>query len=222
MGFKDFANGYPLNATEVDNYLMRQTVMVFADATERTNALAAFLVEGMFTYLTSTDAFQYYNGSAWIDVVDATSVVTRTGVQTLTNKTLTSPKFDGAALETAYTTGTGFAGYTFYTTTNGAIQYSTAAATANGTLNITATSGSTLNSLMATGQTLTVVLMVTNTGTAYYPTAYQIDGSVVTPKWSGGTAPTGGNTNAIDVYTLTIVKTASATFTVLASQTKFV
>jgi hypothetical protein len=43
----------------------------------------------------------------------------------------------------------------------------------------------------------------------------------VTPKWSGGTAPTEGNTSAIDIYTFTIIKTASATFTVLASQTKF-
>jgi hypothetical protein len=66
-----------------------------------------------------------------------------------------------------------------------------------------------------------VVLAVTNGGTAYYPTAYQIDGNAVTPKWSGGTAPTGGNASAIDIYTFTIIKTGSATFTVLAAQTKF-
>jgi hypothetical protein len=231
MAFKDFANGNPLNATEVDLYLMRQTVMVFADSTARTAALTGIETEGMFTYLTGTNATQYYDGSAWIDLVDTSSLVSLTGTQTLTNKTLTAPtintatmanpKFNGAALETAYTVGTGFAGYTYYATTNGAIQYITANATANGTLNVTATSGSTLNSLMATGQTLTVVLMITNNATPYYPTAYQIDGSAVTPKWSGGTAPTGGNANSIDAYTLTIVKTGSAAFTVLASQIKF-
>ena len=154
-------------------------------------------------------------------LVDTSSFVTPTGVATLSNKTLQSPVFTGASLEAAYTTGTGFAGYTFYVTTNGAFQYSTANATANGTVNITSTSGVTLNNLMTAGQSITVALLITNGGTAYYPTAWQIDGSSVTPKWSGGTAPTGGNTSAIDVYTLTIVKTASATFTVLASQVKF-
>jgi hypothetical protein len=141
--------------------------------------------------------------------------------QTLTNKTLTSPVLNGAALEAAFTTGTGFAGYTFYVTTNGAVQYSTASATANGTVNFASTSGVSLNTLMSNNQAITVALLITNGATAYYPTAYQIDGTSVTPKWAGGTAPTAGNASSIDVYTFTIVKTASATFTVLASQTKF-
>lgn len=51
--------------------------------------------------------------------------------------------------------------------------------------------------------------------------AFQIDGASVTPKWQNGTTPTTGSNGAIDVYTYTIVKTASATYTVLASFTKF-
>jgi hypothetical protein len=62
---------------------------------------------------------------------------------------------------------------------------------------------------------------VTNGSTAYYPNAFQVDGSSISPKWQGGTAPTGGNSSSIDSYTFTIIKTASATFTVLASQVKF-
>ena len=63
----------------------------------------------------------------------------------------------------------------------------------------------------------------THTATFYglYNTAFQVDGSSVTPKWQGGSAPTYGNNGAIDVYTYTILKTASATYTVLASITKF-
>lgn len=82
MGFKDFANGYPLNATEVDNYLMRQTVMVFADSTARTAALTGIETEGMFTYLTATNATQYYNGTAWVDLVSLPSPA-----QPISNKT---------------------------------------------------------------------------------------------------------------------------------------
>ena len=53
------------------------------------------------------------------------------------------------------------------------------------------------------------------------PTAFQVDGVSVTPKWQGGTAPTSGNASSIDSYTYVIIKTGSATFTVLASVTKF-
>lgn len=144
-----------------------------------------------------------------------------TTAQTLTSKTLTSQIMNGATIEAAFTTGTGFAGYTFDATTNGAIQFSTANATANGTVNIRSTSGQTLNALMAINQSLTIVLAITNGGTAYYPTAWQIDGASVTPKWAGGTAPTGGNASSIDVYSLNIVKTASAVYTVFASQQRF-
>ena len=64
-------------------------------------------------------------------------------------------------------------------------------------------------------------LLTTVTWTAYYPTAFTIDGTSVTPKWQGGTAPSSGNASSIDVYTFVIIKTASATYTVLASQTQF-
>jgi hypothetical protein len=59
--------------------------------------------------------------------------------------------------------------------------------------------------------------------TAFYSTAVQIDGSTagVTLKWQGGTAPTAGNASSVDAYTYTIIKTASASFTVLAAQTQF-
>jgi hypothetical protein len=43
----------------------------------------------------------------------------------------------------------------------------------------------------------------------------------VTPKWQSGATPTAGNINSIDVYTYAIIKTGSAAFTILATQSKF-
>jgi hypothetical protein len=59
--------------------------------------------------------------------------------------------------------------------------------------------------------------MATIGGSEYRNSALQIDGSSVTPKWQGGVTPTTGFTNGIDIYTYTILKTAPATYTVLAS-----
>jgi len=92
---------------------------------------------------------------------------------------------------------------------------------ANWTVNFRGSAGTPLNSFMAVGQSVTVALLATQGGTAYYNSAVQVDGSSVTPKWQGGTAPTSGNASSIDIYVYTIVKTANATFTVYASQTKF-
>mgnify|MGYP000259294882 CR=1 FL=1 len=69
---------------------------------------------------------------------------------------------------------------------------------------------------MNVGDALTVVWLNTNGATAYYPNAFQIDGSSVTPKVPA--AITSGNTSAIDAYSFTIIKTASATFTVLETR----
>jgi hypothetical protein len=99
--------------------------------------------------------------------------------------------------------------------------YYTADATANWTLNVRGTSGVTLNNTLATGQIATVTFLATNGATPYRPTVFQVDGSAVTPKWMGGTAPSAGNASSIDSYTLAIIKTGSAAFTVLASQSRF-
>jgi hypothetical protein len=68
MPFLDFTAGQILTAAQVDNYLMRQSIMTFDDAAARTSALSAVLAEGMFSFLKDTDATEYYNGSAWVGV----------------------------------------------------------------------------------------------------------------------------------------------------------
>ena len=74
---------------------------------------------------------------------------------------------------------------------------------------------------MSTGQTITIALLTTNGNTPYYQTALQVDGSAVTPKWQGGTAPSSGNANSVDVYTVSLTKTGSSTYLALASVATF-
>ena len=99
------------------------------------------------------------------------------------------------------------------------VWYYTSNASANHTLNFRYSSGATLSSVLAVGDAITLVWLNTNGTTAYYPNVIQIDGSTVTPKVPA--AITAGNASAIDAYSFTIIKTASATFTVLETQTKF-
>ena len=108
-----------------------------------------------------------------------------------------------------------------YDVTTQSVLYYTTNASANWTVNFRGSSGTSLNTLMATNDSIAVTFMVTQGATAYYNSAVQIDGSSVTPKWQGGTAPTAGNASGIDVYNYVITKTASATYTVLASISQF-
>jgi hypothetical protein len=123
--------------------------------------------------------------------------------------------------ETTTVSATAATGTINYDVITQGLLYYTSNAIANWTVNFRGNSLTTLNTLMAVGETRTVTFLVTQGSVAYYNTAVTVDGVSVTPKWQGGSAPTSGNTSGIDVYTYSIIKTASATFTVLASQTQF-
>ncbi len=69
MAYKVFSNGSVLNASDLNDYLMKQSVMVFSNSTARASALTS-PTEGMMTYLEDTNRFQYYNGTAWQDLSD--------------------------------------------------------------------------------------------------------------------------------------------------------
>lgn len=124
--------------------------------------------------------------------------------------------YENATITATSATGT----INFDVLTQSVLQY-TSSASGNWTVNIRGNSSTSLNSIMSTGQSITVAFMVTQGATPYYNTVFQIDGSSVTPKWQGGTAPTTGNANSVDVYSYAILKTGSATYNVFASQSKF-
>ena len=124
-----------------------------------------------------------------------------TSSQTLTNKAFTSPEEN---ITISATAATGTVNFDFVTQ---GILYYTTNASANFTLNFRGNSGATLDSLMSVGQSISAVFLNTNGATAYYASAFQVDGSSVTPKWSGGTAS--GSANKVDIIGFSFIYTNS-------------
>ena len=102
-----------------------------------------------------------------------------------------------------------------------AVLFYTSDASGDWTLNIRGDGSTSLNDIMDTGESITIAHLVTIGSSEFRNSALQVDGSSVTPKYAGGSAPTEGNTNSIDSYVYTIIKTGDATFTALASLTQF-
>jgi hypothetical protein len=65
-GWFDFVNGQTLPASRVQDYLMNQSVMVFADDSARTSALYGITTQGMVTYLVATNALEMFDGLNWV------------------------------------------------------------------------------------------------------------------------------------------------------------
>lgn len=161
------------------------------------------------------------SGASTLAAISVSGLGTYTNTQTFTGSTSAVGAKLRNALEAVTISATAATGTIAYDVTTQSVLYYTTNASANWTLNVRGNGTTSLNSLMATGESITIAFLVTNGATAYYQTALQIDGSAVTPKWQGGSAPTSGNVSSIDIYTITIIKTGAATFTALAAQTRF-
>lgn len=197
------------------------TSILNANITDTRTEITTLIPSGDITAVTAGTGLSGGGTSGGVTLaIDTAVTADLTTSQTLTNKTLTSPTIDTPLINTAvmkspeerYTiSATAATGTIAFNTQTQGVLYYTTNATANFTLNFT-----NVNANLATGDSISCVFLNTNGATAYYATAYQVDGSAVTPKWSGGTAPAAGNASAIDAYTFTIIKTAASTFTVLA------
>jgi hypothetical protein len=161
--------------------------------------------------------------TAGTDYVAPGTATTFTAKQTFSGSSSVLAAVLTNAGEVATVSATAATGTINYDVTTQSVLYYTSNASANWTVNLRGSSGTSMNTLLSVGQSITMAFLVTQGSPAYYNNSVQVDGTTsgVTTKWQGGTAPTSGNTNSIDVYTYTVIKTGSSTFTVLASQTKF-
>lgn len=154
-----------------------------------------------------------YNGTSW-DVISGYGIQGPAG----TSASFTAnPEMTGPTETTNVSTSAPAATQAIDFVTAGS-WYFTGSNTSNMTINIRGNGGTSLSSLLNVGESATVSLFLTNGSTAYYVSALTIDGAAVTPKWSGGTAPSSGNASSIDVYSFTVVKTAATpTYTVFGA-----
>ena len=108
MAYKTFVNGFPLNASEINNNLMNQVIATFVDATARTAAIEN-PVEGQYTYLTGSNILQVFDGTAWVTAIPSE-------VQFLTGVTSNIQTQLNAKENAAYTVSNISANYTVQAT----------------------------------------------------------------------------------------------------------
>ena len=136
--------------------------------------------------------------------------ITSTGGLTLSN---------GELIEKCYINSTAWSTTGTVNLDNGMVQYNSSnlAGTTN-TLDIISSAG--INTSMATGDMMAVTCMTAVNASTAYVNNITIDGIAAMETWVGGSAPTDGGTSGVDIYAFNIVKTADATFLVVANQTK--
>lgn len=154
---------------------------------------------------TSNDRTFVWNGTSWVDD---------------TYRSIRSLDISNALSEKAEISNSAPSGTLNFDAKNYSILRNTTNISSNWILNIRGNSTVSLNTLMEPNE-ITVVTHVVQVGsTSYLPTALQIDGVVVSVNWQGD-ATLSPHINCLVSYTYSIIKTASAVFTVFASQVKF-
>ena len=217
-------------------------VDIAAGAIDGTTVGAASASTGAFTTLSATDDVTF-NGGTFVfneagadkdfriegdsdaNLIKCDASVDRVGIKTATPLAalhVTGDTFFGGNVREKVTiSATAATGTVNFDAITQGVLYYTSDASGNWTLNVRGDGSTTLNSIMATGDSLTIVFLATQGGTAYYQATFKVDGSAVTPKYAGGSAPSAGNINGIDAYAMTIIKTGDAAFTALGALTGF-
>lgn len=174
--------------------------------------------------------YLYCDGVTWLprfvvraDMSDFGDAYTWATKQTFTGSSSAQAALFTNSAEVVTVSATAATGTINYDVATQSVLYYTSNAAANWTVNLRHSSGTSMDSALSTGQSVTVAFLVTQGGTPYYNNVVQVDGTTsgVTTKWLNA-APAAGIASSVNLYQYTIIKTGSATFTVLASQSAFV
>ena len=158
----------------------------------------------------------YYDNTKRFETTTSGATITGAGICTSLS---VGP---GIVQEDFHNYGTALTGtYNHDVVTHGMVLDSTVAASASFVINLRGDGSTTFNSLMNVGQTTVLTVYSVSSNASYYLTDFQIDGSSITEKWNGASAPSAGTGSGTDVYTFNIMKTASATFSVYANFSNF-
>ena len=180
--------------------------------------------DGFFTGITTSTSINVGSGitlssdgnAFHTGIVTATSV---TGVGTVTSVTASGIDLSGLLREGVKITAGKLSDNTNIDLENGMVHLFTTQETTTSTPNIRFSSSVTLNDVMQIGETVSVTI-ITTAAAGGYSAQLTIDGAAVTENWVGGDAPSDGGSSGVDIHAYTIIKTASATFTVIANQSK--
>lgn len=85
-------------------------------------------------------------------------------------------------------------------------------------VNITSSVG--INTVMATGDVMTVTVLHAVNSASSYINNVNIEGNSQTEFWIGNSPPTAGGTSNLDLYSFTVMKVASNTYTIIANVQK--
>ena len=227
------ANTYTQAAADIKFAQVTNNLSDLASAsTARTNlglGTAAVMAGPAGTIVGTTDTQALTNktiafgSNTLTDVASINTAQTFTGTKTFSGTSSALAMILNDAAEVVTVSATAATGTIAYDITTQSVLFYTSNASGNWTVNSRASSGTSLNTALAIGQSVTAAFLVTQGATAFFNNVVQVDGTAsgVTTRWQGGTAPAAGNASSVDVYVYTIVKTASATYSVFASQTRF-
>lgn len=170
-GYRTWTPGEVITASNVQDYLQDQTVMVFASSAVRSTAVVV-PTEGMLSWLEDNNKYQYYDGSSWTDLIIPIS-----------GGTAGAAYVSGGTADAAF--GDVKAEFIETTVTDKSTSYTVQLSDLNSVINMTSTG------------TVTVPDVLTNVGDRVdilrntSGTVYIAAGSGVTDWAGGGTAGTG-------------------------------